>query len=50
MLSCVRHLTTPFQERPPRRLGQIDDIKELRAQGDSDSVDRIVSELHVHVA
>lgn len=28
----------------------LDDLKGLLAQGDSDSVERIVSELHLHVA
>lgn len=33
-----------------RTIKTFDDIKGLLAQGDSDSVERIVSELHLHVA
>jgi hypothetical protein len=33
-----------------RTIKNFDDIKGLLAQGDSDSVERIVSELHLHVA
>jgi hypothetical protein len=42
---CVRRV----DKAVPHTIKTFDDIKGLLAQGDSDSVERIVSELHLHV-